>query len=117
MLISKIEAESSAALDFTLGNLYAQADNNSKAVIQYRAAIDKFPDFQRAHINLGVVLIQLGQNSDALSELLRALELGAEDGNIYGLIGGDINSIQPEKRMLSSMTPTIIEKNNELAMI
>ena len=37
--------------------------------------------------------------------------------NIYGLIGGDINSIQPEKRMLSSMTPTIIEKNNELSMI
>ena len=87
MLISKIEAESSAALDFTLGNLYAQVNNNSKAVIQYRAAIDKFPDFQRAHTNLGVVLIQLGQNSDALSELLRALELGAEDGNIYGLIG------------------------------
>ncbi|MFL2909609.1 MAG: tetratricopeptide repeat protein [Limisphaerales bacterium] len=62
-------------------------NNNSKAVIQYRAAIDKFPDFQRAHTNLGVVLIQLGQNSDALAALLRALELGAEDGNIYGLIG------------------------------
>lgn len=37
--------------------------------------------------------------------------------NIYGLIGGDINSIQPEKRMLSSMTPTIIEKDGKLSMI
>ena len=37
--------------------------------------------------------------------------------NIYGLIGGINNSISPEKRMLSSMTPTIIEKNNELFMI
>ena len=37
--------------------------------------------------------------------------------NIYGLIGGINNSIYPEKRMLSSMTPTIIEKNNELFMI
>ncbi len=37
--------------------------------------------------------------------------------NIYGLIGGVNNSIYPEKRMLSSMTPTIIEKNNELFMI
>ena len=34
--------------------------------------------------------------------------------NIYGLIGGINNSIYPEKRMLSSMTPTIIEKNNDL---
>jgi len=37
--------------------------------------------------------------------------------NIYGLIGGNINSIQPEKRMLSSMTPTIVEKNGKLSMI
>ena len=37
--------------------------------------------------------------------------------NIYGLTGGINNSIYPEKRMLSSMTPTIIEKNNELFMI
>ena len=37
--------------------------------------------------------------------------------NIYGLIGSVNNSIYPEKRMLSSMTPTIIEKNNELFMI
>ena len=36
--------------------------------------------------------------------------------NIYGLIGGEINSIQPEKRMLSSMSPTIVEKNNNFYM-
>lgn len=37
--------------------------------------------------------------------------------NDYGLIGGEANSIQPQKRMLSSMTPTIIEKNNELFLV
>jgi gamma-glutamyltranspeptidase/glutathione hydrolase len=31
--------------------------------------------------------------------------------NAYGLIGGEYNSIQPEKRMLSSMTPTIVLKD------
>ena len=36
--------------------------------------------------------------------------------NYYGLIGAEANSIAPEKRMLSSMTPTIIEKNGELYM-
>jgi len=29
-------------------------------------------------------------------------------GNVYGLIGNDANSLQPRKRPLSSMTPTIV---------
>ncbi len=37
--------------------------------------------------------------------------------NIYGLIGGEANAIAPQKRMLSSMTPTIIEKDGELSMV
>ena len=37
--------------------------------------------------------------------------------NMYGLIGGKINAIEPEKRMLSSMTPTIVEKNNKLYLV
>lgn len=37
--------------------------------------------------------------------------------NVYGLIGAEANSILPKKRMLSSMTPTIIEKNGKLHMV
>ena len=37
--------------------------------------------------------------------------------NMFGLIGGEANSIEPNKRMLSSMTPTIIEKDNNLYMV
>lgn len=37
--------------------------------------------------------------------------------NAYGLIGAEANSIAPEKRMLSAMTPTIIEKDNLLYMV
>lgn len=33
--------------------------------------------------------------------------------NQYGLMGGEANSIQPGKRMLSSMTPVIVLKNNK----
>ncbi|UAB80399.1 gamma-glutamyltransferase [Marixanthomonas sp. SCSIO 43207] len=36
--------------------------------------------------------------------------------NMFGLIGGEANAIAPQKRMLSSMTPTIIEKNDSLWM-
>lgn len=37
--------------------------------------------------------------------------------NLYGLIGAKANEIASEKRMLSSMTPTIVEKNNQLYMV
>ncbi|WP_184550510.1 gamma-glutamyltransferase [Mucilaginibacter sp. FT3.2] len=37
--------------------------------------------------------------------------------NMYGLVGGKANSIQPGKRMLSSMTPTIVEKDGKLFMV
>jgi len=37
--------------------------------------------------------------------------------NMYGVIGGEANKIEPGKRMLSSMTPTIIEKNGALLMV
>ncbi|TKC04290.1 gamma-glutamyltransferase [Pedobacter frigoris] len=37
--------------------------------------------------------------------------------NMYGLVGGEANAIAPGKRMLSSMTPTIIEKDGELFMV
>ncbi|WP_251978492.1 gamma-glutamyltransferase [Salinicola avicenniae] len=33
--------------------------------------------------------------------------------NAYGLIGGEANRIEPEKRMLSSMTPTIVQKDGK----
>jgi gamma-glutamyltranspeptidase/glutathione hydrolase len=37
--------------------------------------------------------------------------------NLYGLTGSKANSIAPEKRMLSSMTPTIVEKKGKLFMV
>lgn len=33
--------------------------------------------------------------------------------NAYGLIGGDANKIEPNKRMLSSMSPTIVKQNGK----
>ncbi|MCL6265830.1 gamma-glutamyltransferase [Flagellimonas myxillae] len=37
--------------------------------------------------------------------------------NMFGLIGAEANSIAPEKRMLSSMTPTIVEKDGHLYLV
>jgi gamma-glutamyltranspeptidase/glutathione hydrolase len=37
--------------------------------------------------------------------------------NSYGLVGAEANSIAPGKRMLSSMTPTIVEKDKKLFLV
>ncbi len=37
--------------------------------------------------------------------------------NMYGAIGGEANKIVPGKRMLSSMTPTLLEKQGKLFMV
>lgn len=37
--------------------------------------------------------------------------------NMFGLVGNEANSIAPQKRMLSSMTPTIVEKDGKLIMV
>lgn len=37
--------------------------------------------------------------------------------NMFGLVGKEANAIQPGKRMLSSMTPTIVEKDGDLFMV
>jgi gamma-glutamyltranspeptidase/glutathione hydrolase len=46
-------------------------------------------------------------------------DFSAQQGaaNVYGLLGGDANSIQPKKRPLSSMTPTIVLQGDRPVLI
>jgi len=37
--------------------------------------------------------------------------------NMYGLVGGEVNSVQPGKKILSSMTPAIVEKDGKLFLV
>ncbi|WP_189379285.1 gamma-glutamyltransferase [Thalassotalea profundi] len=37
--------------------------------------------------------------------------------NIFGAVGGEVNEIQPNKRMLSSMSPTILLTNGKVKMV
>ncbi|MEM9983647.1 MAG: gamma-glutamyltransferase, partial [Bacteroidota bacterium] len=37
--------------------------------------------------------------------------------NFFGLLGAEANAIEPGKRMLSSMTPTIVEREGKLWMV
>jgi tetratricopeptide (TPR) repeat protein len=87
MLGQRISAGSSASLDFVLANLHFQNGDHEPAIKYYRNALEKFPDFRRAHKNLGLLLVQGGDSKAALKHLSRAVELGDRDGRNYGLMG------------------------------
>ena len=77
---------SSAILDFTLGNIAFQQNDLDTAEAWYAWAIQKFPSFQRAHRNQGLVAVRAGRYDSAIVPLTRAIELGATDGLTYGLL-------------------------------
>ena len=78
---------SSAALDFILANLYFQNGEEASATAAYEKALQKFPDFRRAHKNLGLLRVQQGDFRNASLALAKAIELGDRDGRNFGLLG------------------------------
>ena len=87
MLLSQRSPSGSASLDFVLANLEFQAGQLDAAQAHYKDAIEKFPDFRRAHKNLGLLSVQKNDCKTALTSLSRAIELGDRDGRTYGLLG------------------------------
>lgn len=83
----QITADSSAAFDFILANLFFQEGNLPKAEQYYLTATKKHPDFRRAYKNLGLVLVQAGKLKEAIPVISKAMDLGEVDGRAYGLLG------------------------------
>jgi tetratricopeptide (TPR) repeat protein len=79
--------EASALFDFTLANVRFQQQELGAAAESYRAAIDKFPAYRRAHQNLGLIEVREGRFESALEHLSRVVQLGGGDGLVYGLLG------------------------------
>ncbi|MBU62041.1 MAG: hypothetical protein CMI26_06025 [Opitutae bacterium] len=86
-LADKTSLKSSAALDFALATMYFQSDRLGRAAVGYEEAIRKFPNFLRAHKNLGYVLIRQGDFDDAAKHLAKALSLGEGDGVTFVALG------------------------------
>ena len=59
----------------------------------------------------------VGGSGFLLNDEMDDFSAKAGSPNLYGLIGSKANEIQPNKRMLSSMTPTIVEENGQLKMV
>lgn len=87
VLESRTGGGSSAALDFILANLRFQNGQLPEAIESYELALSKFPDFRRAHKNLGLLMVQVNEFAGATEHLTRAIELGERDGRAFGLLG------------------------------
>ncbi len=85
-LSAAVNNNSSAALDYVLGNLKFQSGDERSAATHYQSALRKFPDFRRAHQNLGYALVRQDLFTKGQDHLLRAVELGAMDGELMGVI-------------------------------
>jgi tetratricopeptide (TPR) repeat protein len=77
----------SAALIFTLGNLYYQNGRVPEAEKSYKIAIKRFPEYRRAHKNLALLYARSERLEEAKPHLMKALDLGDADHLSYGLLG------------------------------
>jgi len=82
-----VKPEASAVFDFTLGNIAFQSEDMTNAVKHFEAAIAKFPDYRRAHKNLGFAYVRDGKYAAAIKPLARTISLGGADGKVFGLMG------------------------------
>ncbi|MCD4812454.1 tetratricopeptide repeat protein [bacterium] len=87
VLEAKIKAESSAALNFALGNVRFQLNEYKKAEKAYRGALKKMENFNRARANLARVLVQQDRVDEAIDELKHLLLEGAPKPSTLTLLG------------------------------
>ncbi len=77
----------SAALIFTLGNLYYQNGRVAEAEKSYKIALKRFPEYRRAHKNLSLLYARSEQMEKAKPHLMKAIDLGDADHLSFGLLG------------------------------
>lgn len=86
-LVKAIKPESSAILDFDLGNLRSQQERMDDALKSYRTAVQKFPSFRRAWRAIGLVEARNGKLDAAITAFTKMIELGGGDSSSYGALG------------------------------
>jgi len=86
--LEKVDSgESSAGIDFAMGNLLFQAQVLEPAATAYRRALDKHPEFTRAMMNLARVYLLQEQPDRAIALFRRLILRGRADEDTYLLLG------------------------------
>lgn len=77
-------SKTSAAIIFNAGNIQFELGEMKEAEGSYQQAIKRFPNFRRAHRNLGYVYARENDWKNAMPELEESIRLGDQDGATYG---------------------------------
>ena len=77
----------SPAFEFILGNAYYAVNQPERAEQSYRNALTRYPDFQRAWKNLGVLHYSGGRYPEAARCFAKAVSLGDREASTLGLLG------------------------------
>ncbi len=86
-LVAARDPDSSAALDFAVGNFRFQGGQYEEAVADYLEAERKWPAFRDARKNLGRAYLLLEREQDAIKVCQRLVSEGFVDADIYLLLG------------------------------
>ncbi|MCK4839726.1 MAG: sulfotransferase, partial [Desulfobulbaceae bacterium] len=84
---SPVPKEEKACSLVDQGNSMLVEENHEEALKLYLEALVIYPEYARAHYNIGVVLEKTGAKEKAVVSFLRALSFDPEDGNAHYNIG------------------------------
>ncbi|MEM6885322.1 MAG: tetratricopeptide repeat protein [Verrucomicrobiota bacterium] len=93
-LPAMITPESSAALDFIMGNVFLQSKEPKQGIKWFESAIDKFPSFARSYRNLGYAQAMSGDHEAAVRSLAKVIELGKKDAMVYGVMANSFFELE-----------------------
>lgn len=114
-ITQQLNASSSAILSYTLGSLHFQEGQHEEAIKHFEVALSQFPDYLRAHKNLGIVLIREGRYEASVEHLVETINLGGADGTVYGLLGNAyLNLEKYASARLAYQNATLLDADNPL---
>ena len=94
MIFQIRNSQTSAALDFTLANLFYQREQVDAAMENYKLAIEKHPKFRRAWKNMAMIHLREPNYPKALECLTKVIEFGGGDSMMFGLLGYCYSSLE-----------------------
>src|ERR1035438_10339115 len=86
--MSSDKEQPSPAFQFILGNAYYAVSQNDKAELNYRNAVNRYPTFLRAWVNLGILYYSAGRYGEAVPCFSKAVVLGDRDSATHRVAGG-----------------------------
>ncbi len=70
-----------------LADYYSEQNKLGEAIALYREALQMYPNYEGAHLNLGAAYNATGRPQDAAAEFTNALALDPKDASVYNNLG------------------------------